>query len=194
MSGIYKSLKWPDGQSNPSGIKTRVFIAPKSFIKTHPRVISAPVTEAEFVTLAGDYEMNTGKTFLELYTTQGKGKVEFETVGEKDHQMFTNKGTFKFPDISNAAKALAKSYLNSNAVVVALLPHETEFRAVVIGEDDFDVTVKFKGTSGDAAGSEKGLTFDIECSSYNPLPSYAGAIVLEDGTYDCETGVFTPTP
>lgn len=194
MSGIYKSLKWADGQVNPSGIKTRVFIAPKSFIKTFPKVIAAPVTEKEFVTLAGDYEMITGKTFLEIYTTQGKGKVEFESVGEKDHQMFVNKGSFKFPDISDGAKALAKSYLNSNSVIIALLPHETEVRAVVLGEDDFDVTVKFKGTSGDATGSEKGLTFDVEVPSYTPLPSYAGTVALEGGTYDCETGVFTPTP
>jgi len=191
--GIFASLKWLDGQVNPSGIKTRVFWAPKTHILTHPKVIAVPLTASDYVTLAGDYGMAVGKTFFELYSTQGKGKVDFEPIGEKDHKMFVNKGSFSFPDISDDAKSMAKSNINSNVVLVALLPHETEFRAVVIGEEDWDTTVTFKGTSGDAAGSAKGLTFDIEAPSVNPLPSYKGAIVLPDGTYDCETGVFTPT-
>lgn len=194
MSGLYKSLKWADGQVNPSGIKTRVFYAPKSFIKTHPKVIAAPATPEEHVTLAGDFEMVTGKTFEELYSTQGKGKVSWDSVGEKDHKMFVNKGTFKYPDISDDAKSLAKSTLNSNVVVVALMPHENGVRAVVIGEEDYDTTVSMKGDSGDAAGSDKGLFFDIEAPSTTPLPSYKGVIKLADGDYDCETGVFTPNP
>jgi hypothetical protein len=194
MSGLYANLGWADGQINPSGIKTRVFFAPKTFIKTHPRIAAAPATAAANVTLAGDFEMETGKTFFELYTTQGKGKVHFDPIGEKDHKMFINKGVFKFPDISDAAKSIAKQFINANVVMVVLLPHESEFRAVVIGEEDYDTTVTIKGDSGDAPGSEKGLFFEIECPSSTPLPSYKGSIELATGTYDCETGVFTPTP
>jgi hypothetical protein len=171
-----------------------VFFAPKTFIATHPKVIALPITASDFVTLAGDFVMAVGKTFYELYSTQGKGKVEWEPIGEKDHKMFINKGSFSFPDISDDVKAVAKSLINSNVVLVALLPHETEFRAVVIGEEDWDTTVTLKGTSGDAPGSAKGLSFDIEAPSVTPLPSYKGAIVTPEGTYDCETGVFTPTP
>lgn len=194
MSGIYASLKWNDGQINPSGIKTRVFFAPKTHIKTHPKIDDTPSTPSENVTLAGDFEMETGKVFFELYTTQGKGKAHFEPIGEKDHKMFLNKGVFKFPDISDAAKSMAKQTINSNVVMVVLLPHETEKRAVIIGEEDFDTTVTIRGDTGDAPGSEKGLFFEIECPSTTPLPSYKGIIPLENGTYDCETGIFTPTP
>ena len=191
---LYVSLKWNDGQINPSGIKTRVFFAPKTHISEHPKITETPSTADQNVTLDGDYVMQSGKTFFELYSTQGKGKVWSEPIGEKDHKMFVNKGSFKFPDISNEAKSFAKQFLNSNIVMVVLLPHESEKRAVVIGEEDYDTTVTVNLSSGDAPGSEKGLTVEIEAPSTTPLPSYEGIIVLPNGTYDCSTGVFTPTP
>lgn len=104
-----------------------------------------------------------------------------------------NKGTFSFPDISDEAKAVAKSLLNSNVVMVVALPHETEKRYVVLGSEDYDTSVTPKGESGDKPGSEKGLTSDVEVPDTTPIPGYAGALVLEDGSLDCETGVFTPT-
>lgn len=194
MAGVYADLKWTDGQVNPSGIKTRIFIAPKTFITTHPKVVASPTTAAQNVTLDGDYVMASGKTFFEVYSTQGVGKVSWESIGEKDHKMFRNKFTGKFPDISDEAKSVAKSYLNANCVVVVGLPHESEHRYVVIGEEDFDTTSDYKGDSGDVGGSVKGLFMEVMAESFNPLPSYKGEIKLPTGTFDCATSVFTPTP
>lgn len=194
MAGVYAELKWADGKVNPSGIKTRLFVTPKSNIKTFPKVVASPTTAAQNVTLDGDFVMETGKTFFEVYSTQGKGKVSWEAIGEKDHKMFRNKFNGKFPDISDEAKSMAKSYLNANCVVVVGLPHESEHRYVVIGEEDFDTTVDFKGDSGDVGGSEKGLFMEVTAESFNPLPSYKGEIVLPGGTFDCATSVYTPTP
>jgi hypothetical protein len=193
MAGVLASLPWNDGQVNPSGIKTIVYFALKSWIKTFPKIIALPANPKDFVTMAGDFEMVAGKTFLKLYTTQGKGKLNFEPIGEKDHQMLMNKGTFSFPDISDAAKALAKSVLNSNVVMIVPLPHESEKRYVMLGSEDYDSTVSIKGDSGDKPGSDKGLSFDVEVPDVTPLPNYSGALVLEDGSLDCETGVFTPS-
>jgi hypothetical protein len=191
---LMANLRWADGQVNPSGIKTKLFLALKSEIVTHPKVVAAPATPAENVELAGDYEMAAGKTFIDIYSTQGKGKAWWESTGEKDHKMFLNKGSFKYPDISDEAKSMAKQLLNSNVVAVFLLPTGSGIpRAVVIGEEDFDTTVTNNGDSGDAPGTEKGLFFELEAPSFNPLPTYKGAIELPDGSYDCETGVFTPT-
>lgn len=108
--------------------------------------------------------------------------------------MFLNKGVFSFPDISDAAKGAAMQMLNSNVVFVVPIPHPTEKRFVVLGSDDYDVTVKIKGTTGDKPGSAKGLTFEVEAPDALPLPSYQGVLALEGGSLDCETGVFTPTP
>lgn len=192
MADLLATLDWADGQSNPSGIKTKVFFTLKRFIKTFPKVATLPTKAGDLVVYAGDFEMVTGKTFFELYTTQGKGVVSFEPMGEKDHQMFMNKGMFSFPDISEDAKAAALQMLNSNVVFIVPLPHPTEKRFVMLGSEDYDTVVKIKGTSGDKPGSDKGLTFEVEVPEALPLPSYKGALVLATGTLDCETGVFTP--
>jgi hypothetical protein len=194
MSELLESLDWADGQTNPSGTKTKVYFALKRWIKTWPKPIAVPIKVDDLVVYAGDFEMVVGKTFKELYSTQGKGKVDFEPMGEKDHQMFTNKGAFSFPDISKAAKGNALQMLNSNVVFIVPLPHPTEKRFVMLGSEDYDVTVKIKGTSGDKPGSDKGLSFEIEAPDALPLPDYTGALVLTGGSLDCETGIFTVTP
>jgi hypothetical protein len=193
MSELFSSLEWADGQTNPSGIKTTVYIVLKRWIKTWPKPATAPAKVAQLVQYVGDFELQDGKTFLKLYTTQGAGSATFEPSGEKDHQMFTNKAVFSFPDISDAAKGNAVQILNSNVVFVVALPHPSEKRYVVIGSEDYDVTVKISGTSGDKPGSNKGLTFNVEAPDALCLPSYQGVVVLEDGSLNCATGVFTET-
>ncbi len=194
MAGIFESLGWADGKVNPSGIKTEIYFCPKNAIKTFVQMAAAPATSSENVSFDGDFEMEAAKTFLRLYSTQGKGKVTFESIGEKDCKMFMNKATFKFPDIDDAGKSLAKSSVNANVVFVVPLPHETEKRFVVLGDDYWDCTVTITGDSGDAPGSDKGITIEIEAPSTTPLPNYTGILQLPDGSLDCATGVFTPTP
>lgn len=194
MAAIFESLAWTDGKVNPSGIKNQVFFAPKSSIKTFPVITAAPATAADNVSYDGDFEMVATKKFLRLYSTQGKGKVSFEAIGEKDCKMFMNKAMFSFPDIDNAGKSLAKSSVNANCVFIVPLPHESEKRFVVLGDDYWDCTVTVKGDSGDAPGSAKGITIEIESPGTTPLPNYTGILEFADGSLDCATGVFTPTP
>lgn len=193
MADLFASLPWADGQINPSGIKTTIYFCRKTNIASMPRIAAAPATPSENVNVAGDFEMAGESFFHTMYTTQGKGKLTFEAMGEKDHKMFLNKGSFSFPDISAAAKSLAKQTLNSNVVIIVALPHETEKRFIMLGDDDYDVTVTIKGDTGDKPGSEKGITFEIEVPSTTPLPGYTGSLQLENGVLDCETGVYTPT-
>jgi len=190
---IFENLLWPAGKINPSGIKTEVYFIDKSFIITWPKIIGAPLTATDNVTLAGDFGLVAGKKWNRLYTTQGKGKVDFEPIGEKDCKMFNNKGTFKFPDISNEAKSLAKSAINSNVIFIVPLPHESEKRYIVLGDENYDLEVTVKGDSGDAPGSAKGITIEVTAPATTPLPNYIGALVTAEGSLDIETGVFTPT-
>ena len=62
----------------------------------------------------------------------------------------------------------------------------------VIGSPDYRAVISPTGDSGDAAGSAKGVTFEVECPDVTPLPIYAGDLVLADGTLDCATDTFTP--
>lgn len=193
MAGIFENILWTDGKINPSGIHTEVMFAPKSSISVFPEITAAPLTPGENVSYDGDFEMVADKTFKRLYSTQGKGKVEFEAMGEKDCKMFMNKGMFSFPDINDEGKSYAKSCVNANMVYVARLPHESEKRYVVLGDLYWDTTSSVKGDSGDAAGSAKGIIIEVEAPATTPLPNYTGIIKLDNGTLDCATGVFTPT-
>lgn len=193
MADIFEDMLWADGKINPSGIATEVYYIPKSHIKTFPEVAAAPATAGENVLLAGDFELVAGKTWHRLHSTQGKGNVTFEKIGEKEHGMVMNKGHFKFPDLDNAAKNLAKNTINASVVFAVKLPHQTEKRFVILGNVDYDSEVGVNGMSGDEPGSEKGLIIDVEVPDWTPLPNYEGALVLSDGTLDCTTGVFTPT-
>ena len=192
MADLFESLTWTDGQINPSGIKTTLYYCQKTQIAGFPRPSQSPTTASENVSLDGDFTMKEGATFKKLYSTQGKGKVNWETLGEKDCKMFKNKGSFKFPDINDAGKSIAKQFVNANCVFVVALPHETETRYIVIGDADYDTTATISGDSGDEPGSAKGLTIEIEAPCTTPLPNYKGSLELEDGTLDCSTGVFTP--
>lgn len=192
-TSIYKSLIKPGTNANASGIKVKVYYCPKSDIKTFPKVSDAPATPADSVTIAEDFEMVATKKFFSLYSTQGKGKLEADQVGEKPNAMFVNKGTFSFPDLTDDAKAVAKAALNDDVIYVAQILHQSEKRFIVLGHDDYETTTKVKGQSGDKPGSDKGLDFSVEANDYSPLPRYTGSLITDEGTIDCETGILTPT-
>ena len=188
----FQSLTWPEGKVNPSGIKSIGYWIPKSHIKVFPGIKNEDAaTIAEHVNYNGDFVLHTGKHWLTIYTTQGKGKVSFEAMGEKDAKMFTNKGTLKYPDINDEGRNLAKSSINANCIFIIPMPQK---RYAVIGSEDYDVENTITGDSGDAPGSAKGLTIELSAPDVTPLPGYKGEILLENGSLDCETGVFTPNP
>lgn len=193
MAGLYEALPWTDGQINPSGIAAEIYYCEKSVITTFPQVKASPATAGENVSFDGDFAVTAGSIFKRIYSTQGKGKVSWETLGEKDCKMFVNKGVFKFPDISDAGKSISKQFVNANCVFVVKLPHISEFRYVVLGDKDYDTTCTITGDSGDEPGSAKGITIEITAPSATPLPNYKGDLPVNGGTLDCATGVFTPT-
>jgi hypothetical protein len=187
---IHKSLTWPEGKVNPSGIKPIGYWIPKSHISTFPTIRNEDAkTIGEAVVYDGDFVLKNDKHWLTIYTTQGKGKVSFEGVGEKDCKMFNNKASLKYPDISDEARNLAKATINASCLFVIPMPLN---RFVVIGSEDYDVEAAITGDSGDAPGSAKGLTVEITAPDVTPLPGYKGEILLEGGSLDCDTGVFTP--
>jgi hypothetical protein len=188
----FQSLTWPEGKVNPSGIKSLGYWIPKSHIETFPGIKNEDATTvAQAVNYNGDFVLKEGKHWFTIYTTQGKGKASFEGTGEKDCKMFNNKASLKYPDITDEAKNLAKATINASCLFVIPMPLN---RFVVVGSEDYDVEATMTGDSGDAPGSAKGLTIEITAPDVTPLPGYKGELLLADGSLDCETGVFTPTP
>lgn len=193
---MQKDLKWAPGRVNPSGIRTNGFFIDKNLVKEYPEVPDVANTIEEQIVLEGDFVLVPGAFFKRIYTTEGEGKVEFEPVGEQDCEMVNNKCNLSYPDISIEARAFAKGNMNSNTIFIPIVrtsgSNKPTIEHIVIGGKEYNSKVTIKGTSGDKAGSKKGITVEVVAPDFIPLPIYKGIIILEDGSYDCETQEFTP--
>lgn len=188
-----KDLDFKIGSVNPSGIGETIFAVRKRFITGWPAVADDPDAESvksskDLSELVGDFTLVEGKNFIRIYSTQGKGKISFEPVGETDCKMFNNKGEFKFPDLTPEAIGFSKHSVNDDFIFIV----KSAGRFHLIGSKDYRTVTAVSGDTGDTPGSTKGLTISVECPDVTPLPVYKGKIVLADGELDCSTYVFKP--
>lgn len=185
------NLDFAIGGINPSGIGATIYRIAKSAIVSWPTIVNDPTATAAVSTLSsynGDFTLATDAVWDKLYSTQGKGKITFEVTGEVDCKMYNNKASLSFPDLTAEALAFCKAAANGDFVFIV----KAAGRYHVIGSPDYRAVISPTGDSGDAAGSAKGVTFEVECPDVTPLPIYAGDLVLADGTLDCATDTFTP--
>ncbi len=179
------------GSVNPSGIKDEVYFIPKKDITAWPSISDDFQTAAgieAYTVLNGSFTLASGKKWIRLYTTQGKGKITAESTGETDCKMFVNKTSLSYPKITDEARGFAKYAANGDFVFI--VKHDGKY--YVIGSPDYRATVSPNIDSGDAAGSAKGISIEIECPDVTPLPVYSGTLALSDGSLNCESGAFTP--
>lgn len=190
----HANLDFNIGRVNPSGIGTTVYRIRKRYITGWPTIENDPdkddtIDEADMSTLNGSFTLDTGKYWQKIYSTQGKGSITAETTGDTDSKMFINHASFSFPDLTPEALGFSKVSVNDDFVYIV----KAAGRYHVIGSPDYRSVTTIAPTSGDAAGSTKGIVFTVDCPDVTPLPVYEGNIVTEDGTLNCSTGVFTPT-
>lgn len=189
----HANLDFNLGSVNPSGIGTTVYRIRKRNITAWPTLENDPdkndnIEEADLAKYVGDFVLAEGKKWQKIYSTQGKGSATSEATGETDCKMFINHCTCSFPDLTPAALGFAKASVNDDFVYLI----KSAGRYHVIGSPDYRSTTTPAPTTGDAAGSAKGITFTVDCPDVTPLPVYEGAIVTDDGSLDAGTGVFTP--
>lgn len=189
------NLDFNIGSVNPSGIGTTIYRIRKRHITAWPTIVDDPdsegaTSEAALSTYSGDFTLATGKKWQKIYSTQGRGSISAETIGEMDGKMFRNRLACSFPDLTPAALGFAKMSVNDDFVYVV----KSAGRYHVIGSPDYRCETVATPTSGDAPGSQKGISFTAECPDVTMLPVYAGDLALDDGTLDCGDGTFTPTP
>ena len=189
----HANLDFNIGRVNPSGIGTTVYRIRQRYITGWPTIENDPdkdntIDEADMSTLNGSFTLDTGKYWQKIYSTQGKGSITSETTGDTDSKMFINHASFSFPDLTPEALGFSKVSVNDDYVYIV----KAAGRYHVIGSPDYRSVTTIAPTSGDAAGSTKGVVFTVDCPDVTPLPVYEGNIVTEDGTLNCSTGVFTP--
>lgn len=187
------NLDFNVGGINPSGIGVTVYRVAKKDINSWPTVNDDPNAgsgDAESLSkMVGDFTLAAGKVWNKIYSTQGKGKATFETIGETDSKMVNNKLTISHPDLTASALGFSKAAMNGDFVYIT----KSAGRYHVIGSKDYRTETQPAGDTGDAAGSAKGCTIEITAPDVTPLPIYEGVIVLADGTLDCATDTFTPS-
>lgn len=180
------------GQANGSGIGKYVYFIASDQITAWPTITDnlTDATEAdEYIGYNGSFTLKSGAKWIRIYNTQGEGVLSAEATGERDSKMYVNKLSFRFPKLTPEAAVLSDAVVNGDGVFVAW--HDGYYR--IIGHSHYRCDVTPNVTSGDAAGSSKGVTFEAECPDYKALPIYKGNIVLADGTLNCDTDEFTPS-
>lgn len=187
----FADIDFQVGSVNPSGIAQLGYYIPKADIASWPTIDddpeSADATIAGISTYSTDFVLDTGKKWKHIYSTSGKGKVTFEGTGETDCKMYLNKATLSYPRITDDIRAFAKAAVNGDFVFV--IKHDGKY--FVIGHPDYRTTVTPGGDTGDAAGSAKGVTIELECPDVTPMPRYSGELVITEGSLDCDTDVIT---
>ncbi len=176
------------GSVNPSGISDVVFYIPKHYIRRWPTIEDAfeALMEGRYAEYDGDFELQPGCWWNRFYSTQGKGKIDWDYQGETDCKVVVNHATLSYPKLANEVRAFAK--FASNGDFVFCIKHDGKY--YIIGNRDYRATITPNGDSGDSPGSAKGVTMDIQCPDTTPVPTYKGKIVLSDGILDCETDTF----
>lgn len=177
------------GQANGSGIGKYVYFMPSDSILGWPSIsnnIVDAATAAHYVGYVGDFAVAPGACWIRIYNTQGEGRMSAEPMGARDSIMFANRLSYRFPKLTMSAMKLSNAVVNGDGVFVAW--HDGAYR--VVGNKHYRCDVTPSVTSGDAAGSAKGITFEAECPDYKALPIYKGKLVLEDGILDCNTDSF----
>ena len=191
-----KGLDFKVGSSNPSGISDRIYYAPKSDIQSWPAIVDelddatedTDLETDDYVDYDGNFTMVTGKKFLSLYNTQGKGKVSSSTIGEVDCKMNQNTLEIKFPRLTREARGFAKAAANGDFVFI--YKHDKQF--FVVGNQDYRSNITVDGNTGDSAGSDKGFTIKVEVPDTTAFPRYLGTLPTDKGDLDCTTGIITP--
>ena len=178
---------------NPSGIASTIYAVNKRDIASWPTlsddITNDETTAAEAAKYAGNFTLKTGKKFIKIYSTQGKGKATFEQLGERDCKMFKNKLSLSYPDLTVEGLAFCKEACNGDTVYLV----KSAGRWHVIGNPDYRTeTTSTSGDTGDEAGSAKGIKLEIECPDTTPLPIYEGTVVTDEGTVNLKTGEVTP--
>ena len=177
------------GSVNPSGIGDEVYFIPKKYIKGWPFIeddFERYITTGHYAEYDGSFELLSGCYWTRLYSTQGKGKISWDFVGEADCKVVVNKASLSYPKLNTEITAFSK--FSSNGDFVFVVKHDGQYH--VIGSRDYRATLTPNGDSGDAPGSAKGVTVEIESPDTTPLPNYTGTIVLSDGILDCNTDTF----
>lgn len=172
------------GQANMGGLVRKIYYAPIDDILTFPELAVAGGVKTD---VGSNFVMKTNKEFVQIYFTDGTGKFDDTTVGERDGRSKENMLEFFHPGNKEAILAFERFALNTPCVVIAVDSEGQQilFGAVNLDDSTTDLTgdcpaylESSNGTSGAARADKRGKTFQFKASATHGPIIYVGTIPL----------------
>ena len=180
----FASIDW-EGGDNIGGFTSEAFLGLYHEVDSFPALPADPATDADLVTLAGDYTMKLEKHFVRIYVTPRTFGMEAENQGEIDGKSFVQKGTFFYPGGKEESVALARKLNNARGILIGIDPNTG--KRVQMGSKEFPCHFSPKLNFGSEPTSRRGLTVEFEADGFLPAMFYPGAIPLSEGAIPAQT-------
>lgn len=188
---MYASIAACPGRKVISGLKRRVFFAPKSDIAewpSLPEVGDAKVTDmGSLATYVGSFKLKADAVFHFIDLKDNSSNVTYETAGELGSQIINNQATMVIAGSSKEIAGLARQVKNDDLV---LIYQEKDGAFRVLGNKDISATdIKPSGDSGTEITAAKTSTFAVQVYDDCPAPYYEGVLPISATTQvNCKTG------
>lgn len=171
-----------DGEDNLPGI-ARGYIALCADIATESVPVANPTTPLQKITIPGTHIMGTTKYFVRLYSTLGKGTLDYKAGGSRDFENFAIEGLLFFPCTKEESLALSTALLGQDVIVI-LEQNSNEDFFLQIGNKKLPARVVAEGSWGTELNGEKGISFKISAFHGKCTPYiYRGVIKLGASEY-----------
>lgn len=167
-----------DGSDNLPGVR-RAFAIRVADIQTFAAPVANPTTGLEQITLVGNFVPKTGKYFAEMYNTQGKGALNFESGGSRDFEHFKKGSELFFPSTKKEALAMVATVKGQDCIVIFEENSENDGYYLAAGTQKLAARLTASGDWGTNLDGEKGITFKMEAFHGTvPMFVYDGTIPL----------------
>lgn len=182
-SGVGMAMAFPllsldfEGEDNLPGV-ARAYCIPVADIATEAVPMENPTTALESITIVGSHTLAAIKYFKKMYSTQGKGTLNFAAEGGRDFENFSVGGTLFYPSTKAEALAMASAVLGVDMIIEIEENSDSDY-FLQVGTKKLPARLVSNGDWGTELNGEKGITFTIQAFHGKKTPYiYNGVIAL----------------
>ena len=175
-------LSWEQGKQNMAGLIGDIYFVP---IEDVDDTLLPAVTGVGELSISANITLKATKKFFKIYHTSETGKVESNSVGERDGKSVESMLEFFHPGNSEEVAKFKRQVLNTNGL---WLYEDTDGNFRILGLSVLDpgataTSLALKAsveagntTTGDQRGSQRGTTFTVKFTAPHDPLFYSGLI------------------
>lgn len=168
------------GEDNLPGVN-KAYIIRADEITTEAKPLASPATALERISVVGSHILAEGKYFIKMYSTLGKGTLNFAAEGSRDFENFKVGSTLFYPSTRKEALALSTALLGQDLIIMIEENADSDY-FLQIGTKKLPARIVPSGDWGTELNGEKGITFTIEAFHGKCTPYiYDGSILTGAG-------------